>query len=105
MRGTQIFMVNINSPLKQTQEMQDQIARQMAEMEVEESAGGGIVAVTMNGKKKILSVKIGKQAVDSEDMTIPGDLIMAAVNDTVVNVDRKLPGTLAGNLPPGFPAS
>jgi DNA-binding YbaB/EbfC family protein len=98
-------MVNIDKLLEQAQEMQDQLSLKMEELEVEGSAGGGIVTLTMNGKKTVLSVKIGKDAVDSEDMTILEDLIMAAVNDAAANVDRELSGTLAGNLPPGFPTS
>ena len=98
-------MVNINKLLKQAQQMQDQIAQQMEDMEVEGSAGGGIVTVTMNGKKSLLSVKIGKDAVDPDDLTILVDLIMAAVNDAVTTVDQELQGSLGGNLPPGFPTA
>jgi len=98
-------MVNINKLLKQAQQMQEQIAQQMEEMEVEGSAGGGAVKVVMNGKKSILSVKISKEAVDSDDITVLEDLVMAAVNDAVQNVDAELSGTLAGNLPPGLPLS
>jgi len=96
-------MVNINKLLKQAQEMQDKIAQQMEDLEVEGSSGGGAVTVVMNGKKSILSVKITKDAVDLDDLTVLEDLVKAAVNEAGQNVDQELSGTLAGNLPPGLP--
>jgi len=98
-------MVNINKLLKQAQQMQDKIAQQMEEMEIEGSSGGGAVKVVMNGKKTILSVKISKEAIDPEDPTVLEDLVMAAVNDAAHHVDEELSGSLAGDLPPGFPLS
>lgn len=96
-------MVNINKLLKQAQQMQEDLARQMAEMEIEGSAGGGAVKIRMNGKKEVLAVDIAKEAVDPEDPSILEDLVMAAVNDAVKNVDEELSGTLGGQMPPGFP--
>lgn len=96
-------MVNINKLLKQAQKMQEEIALQMEEMEVEGSAGGGAVKVAMNGKKTLLSVQISKDAVDPDDMTVLEDLVLAAVNDAVKKVDEELSGTLGGALPPGMP--
>jgi len=96
-------MVNINKILKQAQKMQEEIARQMDEMEVEGSAGGGAVKVRMNGKKEILGVAISKDAVDSDDLTVLEDLVKAAANDACKLVDEALKGTLGGSMPPGFP--
>ena len=96
-------MVNINKLLKQAQKMQEEIARQMEDLEVEGSAGGGAVKVKMNGKKEILGVAISKDAVDLDDMTVLEDLVKAAVNDAVKQVDGELQGTLGGSMPPGFP--
>ncbi len=96
-------MVNINKLLKQAQKMQEEIALQMEEMEIEGSAGGGAVKVRMNGKKTLLGVEISKEAVDPDDMTVLEDLVLAAVNDAVKKVDEELAGTLGGSLPPGMP--
>jgi DNA-binding YbaB/EbfC family protein len=96
-------MVNINKLLKQAQKMQDEIAQQMEEMEVEGSAGGGAVKVRMNGKKNLLRVQISKEAVDPEDPSMLEDLVLAAVNDAVGKVDEELSGTLGGAMPPGMP--
>jgi DNA-binding YbaB/EbfC family protein len=96
-------MVNINKLLKQAQKMQEEIALQMEEMEIEGSAGGGAVKIRMNGKKMLLGVQISKEAVDPDDMTVLEDLVLAAVNDAVKKVDDELSGTLGGSLPPGMP--
>lgn len=96
-------MVNINKLLKQAQKMQEDIARQMETLEVVGSAGGGTVKVTMNGKKEVLSVAIGRDAVDPEDLSVLEDLVKAAANDATKKVDDELSGSLGGAMPPGFP--
>ncbi|MBI3448243.1 MAG: YbaB/EbfC family nucleoid-associated protein [Acidobacteria bacterium] len=98
-------MVNINKLLKQAQKMQEDIAKQMEGLEVEGSAGGGAVKITMNGKKEILSVAIGKDAIDPDDLHLLEDLVKAAANDAVARVDDELSGTLGGAMPPGFPVA
>jgi len=96
-------MVNINKLLKQAQKMQDDIARQMKEMEIEGTAGGGAVRITMNGKKEVLAVAISKEAVDPEDLSVLEDLVLAAANDACKKVDAELQETLGGAMPPGLP--
>ena len=98
-------MVNINKILKQAQKMQEDIARQMKDLQVEGSAGGGTVKITMNGKKEIVAVSIAKDAVDPDDPSILEDLVLAAANDACRKVDEELQGTLGGSMPPGFPMS
>ena len=95
--------ITINKLLKQARHLQNQIARQMEDPEVEPCTDCRIVTVTMNGMKNNLSVKIGKDAIDSGDMTILEDLIMAAAKDPAARIDPELPGTLAGKLLPAFP--
>ena len=96
-------MVNINKILKQAQKMQEEIARQMQEMDIEGSAGGGAVRIHMNGKKEVLSVAISKDAVDPDDLTVLEDLVKAAANDASKKVDEELSDTMGGGMPPGFP--
>jgi nucleoid-associated protein EbfC len=96
-------MVNINKILKQAQKMQEDIARQMEEIDIEGTAGGGAVKVRMNGKKEILAVGITKDAVDPDDLTVLEDLVKAAVNDACKKVDEELADTVGGGMPPGFP--
>lgn len=95
-------MVNINKMLKQAQEMQERAAREMEQLEVEASSGGGAVSVTLNGKKDLLALSIKKEAVDPDDVEMLEDLIKAAFNEANRRVDEELKDQLAGMLPPGF---
>jgi DNA-binding YbaB/EbfC family protein len=90
--------------MKQAQEMQAQIAQaqeELAGQEVEGSAGGGMVLVTMNGQHEVLKVKIQKQVVDPEDVEMLEDLIVAAANDAATKVQERYKehmGRLTGGL-------
>jgi DNA-binding YbaB/EbfC family protein len=95
-------MVNINKLMKQAQEMQEKIAREMAELQIEVSSGGGAVTVVMNGKKELVSLTIKKEAVDPEDVEMLEDLVKAAFNEAIRRVDEELGQQLGGMMPPGF---
>jgi DNA-binding YbaB/EbfC family protein len=72
--------------MKQAKKIQEKIAQMQAELEtktVEASAGGGMVAVVVNGKFEILSLKVDKEVVNPEDVEMLQDLIIAAVNEGV----------------------
>lgn len=98
--------------LKQAQKMQEQMQQiqdGLADLQVEGSAGGGMVTVTANGKQQIMGVKIDKQVVDPEDVEMLEDLIVAAVNQAMEKAQElasqemnKVAGGMLGNLPPGF---
>jgi len=55
--------MNIQQMMKQAQQMQERMQKQMAEMKLEATAGGGMVTVTMNGAKQVLALKIDPEAV------------------------------------------
>ncbi len=70
--------------MRQAQKMQEEMQKAQAELDevqIEGSAGGGLVKVTMNAKKVVNSVTINPDAVDTEDITMLEDLIVAALND------------------------
>ena len=72
--------------MKQAQQMQQKMARMQQELEskeVEATAGGGMVTAVVNGKQKLLSLKIEKNVVDPEDVEMLQDLVIAAVNEAV----------------------
>lgn len=76
--------MNMQKMMKQVQKMQADMAKvqeQLGEMQVEASAGGGVVTVAFNGHQQMLSVKIDPAAVDPEDVEMLEDLILAAVNE------------------------
>lgn len=79
-------MKNMNKLMKQAQEMQNKIARmqeEMADREVEATAGGGMVKVVANGRQQIVSIRIEKEVVDPEDVDMLQDLVVAAVNEAL----------------------
>ena len=90
--------MNMQQMMKQAQKMQEQMQRaqeELEETEVEGTAGGELVTVTMNGKKKMLAVSIKPEAVDPDDVEMLEDLIIAAYNDAYEQAEElereKLP--------------
>jgi DNA-binding YbaB/EbfC family protein len=98
--------MNIKQLMKQAQQMQDQMQRQMASIKVEGTAGGGMVKAEMNGSKEILSITIDKEAVDPNDVDMLQDLVKAAVNEAGRKVDEQMQSTMGamtgGMKMPGF---
>jgi DNA-binding YbaB/EbfC family protein len=90
--------MNIQSMMKQAQEMQERLKRQMADMRVEATAGGGMVTVVVNGVKQLQSIKIDPDVVSKEDVEMLQDLITAAVNDATRKVDEQLGQSMSGLL-------
>ena len=81
--------MNIKQLMKQAQQMQDQMQRQMASINVEGSAGGGMVKAIMSGNKELLSITIDKQVIDPDDVEMLQDLVKAAVNEAARKVDDE----------------
>jgi DNA-binding YbaB/EbfC family protein len=98
--------MNIKQLMKQAQQMQDQMQRQMASINVEGSAGGGMVKATMSGNKELLSITIDKQVIDPDDVEMLQDLVKAAVNEAARKVDDEMQnsmGAMTGGMKiPGF---
>jgi hypothetical protein len=93
--------VDFNAIMKQAQRMQERMQKQMGELRVEGSAGGGMVTVTMSGLKQVLGVKISPEAFAGSDAEMLGDLVLAAVNVATKKVDEAVQeqlGTLTGGL-------
>lgn len=81
---------NMNNMIKQAQKMQQNMLKMQEEIEKEEfeaSAGGGVVTVTMSGKKELTAVTIKPEAVDPDDVEMLQDLVLTAVNDVLGKVD------------------
>jgi DNA-binding YbaB/EbfC family protein len=83
-------MGNLQKMLKQAQEMQENMQRELSEMRVEGSSGGGMVVVTLDGTKSLLSVKLDPEVVDKDDVEMLEDLITAAFNDAGTKVDEEV---------------
>lgn len=100
---------NIGNLMKQAQAMQANVQKAQAEIahiEVEGVAGGGMVKVTMSGRHEVKRVQL-EPAVVSEDREMLEDLIAAATNDAVQKVEARVQEKMAGlmggmQLPPGM---
>jgi DNA-binding YbaB/EbfC family protein len=94
--------MDIRQMMKQAQQMQERMQREMAELKVEATAGGGMVTVVMNGSKQIQSLKIDPEVVSKDDVDMLQDMILAAVNDAQRKVEEELARKMGGMLPPGM---
>ena len=103
-------MKNLGQMMKQAQEMQAKMAEmqsRLGEIEVPGQAGAGMIAVVLNGKGELRSLKIDPKLVDPSEVEVLEDLIVAAFNDAKGKVEAavqdetsKLMGGL--KLPPGM---
>ena len=88
----------IQEMMSKAQDMQRQMQDKMKQTVVEASAGGGTVTVRMNGAKQVLSVKIDPEVVQSGDLEMLQDMVVAAVNEANHKVDEAMQSTLGGML-------
>ncbi|MDH3746361.1 MAG: YbaB/EbfC family nucleoid-associated protein [Acidobacteriota bacterium] len=94
--------MKIQQLMKQAQQMQEKLQREVSTLVVEGSAGGGMVNVVMSGHRRIQSVKIDPEVIDSEDPGMLEDLVLTAVNEASNKIDQALQekmGGMAGGLP------
>jgi DNA-binding YbaB/EbfC family protein len=88
--------MNIQSMMQQAKEMQERLQKQMADMRVEATAGGGMVTVVLTGAKQLQSITIDPEVVSKDDVEMLQDLIVAAVNDANRKVDEQLGQSMSG---------
>jgi nucleoid-associated protein EbfC len=88
--------MNIQSMMQQAQQMQERLKKQMAEMRVEATAGGGMITVVLSGDKQLVSIKIDPEVVSKDDVEMLQDLILAAINDANRKVDAQLGQQMQG---------
>lgn len=67
---------------------------ELAEKTIEGTAGGGMVTVVVNGQKEIIDVKIKEEVVDPEDIEMLQDLVLAATNDALKQMDELTNNTM-----------
>lgn len=83
---------NMNNMMKQMQKMQKQMEDMQKKLEEEEitaQSGGGAVEATVSGKKQLVALNIDPDAIDPEDKEMLEDLIIAAVNEALREVEQK----------------
>ena len=103
-------MNNISNLMKQAKEMQDkmqELQKKVEQTEVEGTAGGGMVKITINGKHIATKVEIDPSLINVEEKDVLEDLFVAAINDATKKVSENMNnelGSMSGglNLPPGM---
>jgi nucleoid-associated protein EbfC len=91
--------MDIRAMMKQAQKMQEQLQKDMEELRVEATSGGGMVTVVTNGAKQLISLKIDPEVVSKEDVEMLEDLILAAINDAHRKADDQLKKKVGGMMP------
>jgi nucleoid-associated protein EbfC len=92
----------IQQMLSRLRQVQEDLQRQVNSVTVEASAGGGMVAVKMNGQKQVVDVRIEPEVFASKDQEMLQDLVRAAVNEASRRVDEELANQIK-NLSGGIP--
>ena len=98
--------MNIQSMMKQAQQMQERLQQQMAETHVEATAGGGMVTVVMNGNKQVERITLDPEVVSKEEIEMLQDLLVAALADAHRKAEdamkQQVGGMLGGLKIPGL---
>ena len=87
---------NMNQMMGLAQNMAKRMEEEMDALSVEGNAGGGMVTVSMDGHKRLKSLRIAPEAVDPADIEMLQDLVLAAVNDARTQVEEKLKESMGG---------
>jgi len=87
---------NMQSVMKQAQQMQQKLQEQIAAIRVEGSAGGGMVSIKMDGHKNVLGVKIDPEV--AGDVEMLQDMVTAAFNEAAKKVDEEAQSKMRGIL-------
>jgi DNA-binding YbaB/EbfC family protein len=88
--------MDIQQMMKQAQGMQERLKKQMAEIRVEATAGGGMVTVVLGGDKQLQSITLDPEVVSKDDVEMLQDLILAAINDAQRQVDEAVKQQISG---------
>ena len=92
---------NPQKMMKQLQQAQERVQKEITALEIEASSGGGMVKVVMDGNKSVKSLRIDPEVVSKEDVEMLQDLVTAAVNEAARKVDEAVQekiGGLAGGM-------
>lgn len=84
---------NMKNMMKQMEKLQKNMEEQKAQVEAQEfeaAAGGGVVKVTINGKKEITAIELDPEVVDADDIETLTDLLIAAVNSAITTSEAEM---------------
>lgn len=95
---------NMQGMLRQAQKMQEEMALKQEDLDAREyniKAGGGVVTITISGKKLIKSIEISPEIVDPDDIETLSDILVAGINEaikTVEDTNTKEMEKITGNI-------
>ena len=103
-------MPDLGSLMNLAQKLQGDVAKmqdELARMQCEGSAGGGMVRATVNGQYELIDLAIEPEVIDPNDPSMLRDMVIAAVNIAMTNMREKAQqemGKLTGGMNiPGMP--
>ena len=101
--------MNMQNLMQQAQKMQKKIMKLEEEFKQESfssEAGGGVVKMELTGEMKLQSIEIADELMDVEEKEMLQDLVVAALNQGILNVKRakeakmgKVVGKMGGGMP------
>lgn len=94
--------MDIKALMKQAQQMQAKLQKEVAELKVDASSGGGMVTVSMAGNHELLSVRIAPEVVKSQDVEMLEDLVRAAINEANRKIEEAMAEKVGSLRVPGF---
>lgn len=98
-------MADMFGKISELQEKVQKAQQELEKIEVEAEAGGGMVKVKANGKRKILGIKLDKDVIDPEDAEMLEDLVVAGVNKALEKAEEaaqeKMQDAYKGMMPGG----
>ncbi len=89
-------VMDLQKMLKSAKEIQDRLQKELADLRVDGSSGGGMVTVVLDGHKVLQSIRIDPEVVNRDEVEMLQDLIVAAFNDGAAKVDEALASKLGG---------
>ncbi len=95
---------NMQQLMRQAQKLQEQMTKAQDDLDAREftaQAGGGMVSVTVTGKKELTNLTINPECVDPDDVDMLQDMIMAAVNEALRNAEETRNAEMS-RLAPGM---
>ena len=98
--------MNPQKIMKQLQQAQERVQKEIAALEIEATSGGGMVKVVMDGHKALRSLRIDPEVVSKDDVEMLQDLVTAAINEAARKVEEavqeKIGGLTGGMKIPGL---
>lgn len=94
--------MNIKKLMRQAKEMQEQMEQRMGEMQVEGTAGGGVVRIVLNGKRDLLSIDIDEDLLSPENREMLEEMIVVSFREATEKIDEET-GSMMQSMTGGLP--